>query len=153
MYAVVAPLVVESARMRKTAFAKLETDVGINYCQNGILLERALQRLYSPVDHMIVDWMHTMCSDGVGNTGIWTVMQFLKAAGYSPSYVREFVTVVHMPSKYGKADPAWLNDNRLQGTSYSSFSSVVLNVVPILYLFFEQFCSNDPRLKVVGMYP
>ena len=150
--AVVASLVVESARMSKTAFAKLETAVGINYCPNGILFDRTLQGVYSPVDHTLVDWMHTMCSDGVGNTGIWTVMQFLQTAGYARSDVREFVTVVHMPSKYGKADAAWLHDNRLQGTSYSSFSNVVLNVVPILYLFFEQFCSDDPRLKVVGHY-
>ena len=85
--------------MRKTAFAKFETDVGINYCPNGILFYRTLQGVYSAVDHTIVDWMHTMCSDGVGNTCIWTVMQILKAAGYAPSDVRELVTIVRMPSK------------------------------------------------------
>ena len=150
--AIVASLVVEKGRMTKTAFSKLETDVGINYCPHGILFDSSLHGLYNPVDHTIVDWMHTMCSDGVGNTCIWTVLQVLGAAGYPTSDVREFVTVVRMPSKYGKPDPAWLHDNRLHGSSYSSFSSVVLNVVPILYLFFETFCSRDVRLHDVGKY-
>ncbi len=149
---IVASLIVEKGRMAPTPFSKLETDVGINYCPQGILFDSSLQGLYNPVDHAIVDWMHTMCSDGVGNTCIWTVMQFLKAAGYSPNDVREFVTIVRMPSKYGKPDAAWLHDNRLQKSSFSSFSSVVLNVVPILYLFFEKFCSDDARLKDVGIY-
>ena len=150
--AIVATLVAEKGRMTKTAFGKLETDVGINYCPQGVLFDPSLHGLYKPVDHTIVDWMHTMCSDGVGNTCIWTVMQYLKVAGYSPSDVREFVTIVRMPSKYGKADARWLDDNRLQGKSLSSFSNIVLNVVPILYLFFEKFCAGDARLNEVGRY-
>ena len=65
---VLTALVVESGRMRKTAFAKLETDLGINYCPRGILFDRTLVDIYNAVDHTIVDWMHTTCSDGVGNT-------------------------------------------------------------------------------------
>ena len=148
----VATLVVEKSRMSKTVFQKLETRIGINYCPQGILFDSSLQGLYNPVDHTIIDWMHTLCEDGFGNTCIWTVMDFLKRAQYSPSDVREFVTIVRMPSKYGKPDAAWLHDNRLRGSSLSSFSSVVLNVVPILYLFFEKFCSDDGRLKDVGRY-
>ena len=150
---IVASLIVEHGRMRPTPFRKFETEQGIKYCPHGILFDFSMHGpIYNPVDHTIVDWMHTMCSDGVGNTCIWTVMQFFKAAGYSPSDVREFVTIVRMPSKYGKPDAAWLHDNRLKGSSLSAFSSVVLNVVPILYLFFEKFCSDNARLQDVGRY-
>jgi len=148
----VASLVAEASRMSKTAFSKFQIDVGINYCPSGLLFDSSLHDVYSPVDHTIVDWMHTMCSDGVGNTCIWNVVQFCKEAGVSTKDLQEFATPVNMPSKYGKADPAWFHDNRFSGSSYSSFSSVVLNVVPILYLFFETFCAHDCRLNEVGRY-
>lgn len=148
----VASLVAEASRMTKTAFSKLQTELGINYCPNGLLFDSSLHGVYNPVDHTIVDWMHTMCSDGVGNTCIWTVVHFLKAAGVSTKDLQEFATTVKMPSKYGKADPRWFYDVRFNGSSYSSFSNVVLNVVPILYLFFEAFCVHDVRLNEVGRY-
>ena len=44
----------------------------------------------------------------------------------------------NLPSKNGKGDPSWQYDNRISGASLTSFSSVVLNVVLILYLFVEK---------------
>ena len=149
---IVATLNHEKTRMAKTNFSKLETDLGINYCPQGILFDTTLHGLYNPVDHTIVDWMHTLCSDGVANLGVWTVMKLLQTTGYSPNDVREFLTIVHLPSKYGKPDPAWLSDSRLHGTSWSSFSNVVCNVVPILYLFLDKFCTKDARLADVVKY-
>ena len=145
-------LAAKKGTLSKTAFAKAETAAGINYLPPGILWDVSLHGIYLPVEHIIVDWMHTFCSDGVANTCIWTTIEFLKQAGYAPSDVREFLTLCRMPSKYGKPDPAWLHDNRLQGTSLSAFASSVLHLVPILYLFFDKFCSRDARLRDVGRY-
>ena len=92
--------------------------------------------------------MHTLCSDGVGNTCIWTALQYLKTAGYATADVREFMSICNLPSKYGKPDPSLLHDNRLNKTSLTSFS----NVVPMLYLFVEKFCSSDRRLVDVVRY-
>ena len=58
----------------------------------------------------------------------------------------------NLPSKNGKGDPSWQYDNRISGASLTSFSSVVLNVVLILYLFVEKSCSMDRRLKDVVRY-
>ena len=149
---IVSSLVVEKARMSKTAFQKYQTTVGVNYCPDGILFDNSLRGLYDPVEHIIVDWMHTMCSDGVGNTCIWTALHFLRTTGYSTVDVREFMGLCTLPSKYGKVDPSWLHDNRIAGTSLTAFSNVVLNVVPLLYLFVEKFCSKDRRLTDVVRY-
>ena len=123
-----------------TRFQKLETDRGINYVPEGILWDASLKSIYNPMEHIIVDWQHTFCSDGVCNTCIWTTMHFLRQRGFTNQGVRDFMRSVHMPYKYGKVDPDWLHDNRLRGTKFSSFSNVVLHLMPILFVYLEHHC-------------
>ena len=64
------------------------------------------------------------------------------------------MSLVNLPHKYGKPLPEhWLGRNRVKKQTISSFSSIVLNLVPMLFLFLDKYCSNDPELvDVVRMY-
>ena len=138
--------------LAQTPFKQLETDRGINYVPDGIIFDRSLREIYNPPKHIIVDWQHTFCSDGVANTCIWTTMYFLRQRGFTNESVRNFMTSVHMPSKYGKVDPAWLHDNRLKGNTLTSFSNIVLHLMPIIFLYLDTYCSADAVLQPVCRY-
>ena len=51
-----------------------------------------------------------------------------------------------LPSKYGRAHRDWLRDSRLKLHTLTSFSGIILTLVPILYLYMLSFCQEDPRL-------
>ena len=147
IWAITTELDAEKPRLNKTRFKALETKRGINYCPQGILWDTSLRHIYDPVEHIIVDWQHTFVSDGVANTCIWTLLSFLGQEGFPQQSVRDFLTICHMPSKYGKPDPAWLHPNRLKGTTLSSFSNAVLQLMPILFLYVDLSCSGNDALK------
>ncbi len=52
----------------------------------------------------------------------------------------------NVPHKYGKPDASWLSKKRVKTYTINSFSGIVLNILPIVYLFLEKFCSRDPDL-------
>jgi hypothetical protein len=108
-----------------------------------------LRTLFKPVDHTIRDWTHIMVGDGVGNSVLGYALQALKKFNYPMQSVRDFLAECRMPSKYGKARPEWLKDSRLKLTTLTSFSGIILSIVPILYLYMLSFCQDDPRLEKV----
>ena len=124
-------------------FEKLETEKGFNHTPNGLLLDATLRRIYGPSEHTLRDWMHTMCSDGVANSCLGSILQFLKANGVPFETVRRFMTQCTLPSKYGKTHADWLKDSRIKTRTLTSFSGIVLTIVPILYLFFCEFLADD----------
>ena len=60
--------------------------------------------------------------------------------------VRDFLVQCTLPTKYGKARSEWLKDSRIKLHTLSSFSGIVLSLVPILFLYMSSFCHDDPRL-------
>ena len=51
---------------------------------------------------------------------------------------------------YGKsADSSWLGANRLKRDTLTSFSSIVLSLLPIVFLFLDKYCQNIPDLVAV----
>ena len=115
--------------------------------ENGLIMDLGLRRIYKPKEHTIRDWQHTLASDGVGNTLICQTLRIIGDRGFSVEHVQMFMSTVELPSKYGKSDPEnWLSRNRIHGETLASFSSIVLNLVPMLYLFLETYCSIDDEL-------
>ena len=135
-----------------TRFNNMQTQTGINYVPEGLLCDVSLRGIHQPPDHIIVDWQHTLCSDGVANTCIWTTLYFLTQHGFTHQKVRDFMSLCKLPSKYGKVDPNWLHENRLHGSTLHSFSNVVLHVMPIMYLFMEMAYLENNALKLIRQY-
>ena len=131
----------------KRAFEQRETDLGFNYCPNGLLFDVLLRSIFKPVDHTLRDWMHVMCSDGVANSCCGEVLQALKQKGYALHFIRQFMVKCKLPSKYGKANAEWLRDSRLKTHTVTSFSGIMLTIVPIIFLFFCEFCDADDTVK------
>ena len=132
-----------------TQLAQTETDEGINYRPTGILFDKFLRNMYLPIDHMIRDWQHIFLQDGVANTCIGEIMDILKTHGKTHQHVRVFLKLCHLPSKYGRPHENWLADSCLKGRKLRSFSSTVLNLIPIIFLFVTKYCEADPDLADV----
>ena len=128
---------------------ELQKLLGVNFEPTGILFDKTLRDIYLPVSHSIRDWQHTMLQDGVANTCIGTILDMINAKGYTNDQVRAFMMLCNLPSKHGKPNANWLNDNRIKKTKIVSFSSIILNLLPILYLFLTKFCTSDPELADV----
>ena len=113
---------------------------------NGLLADVSLRSIYRPIEHTIRDWQHTWVQDGVANTCIAFIIKYLSERGYTLQQVRSFMSLCSLPSKYGSVREEWLSDNRVKGESLTSFSSIVLSIVPILVLFIDRCCKRDPEL-------
>ena len=132
-------LVVAAGRLRPSALARLETDVGFNHRPNGILLNMGLRRIYRPVEHCLRDWMHVIPGDGVGNSNVAAVLYELQPLGITTELVQEFSLLCHIPSRLGRVSKAWFSPTRLRNTTIASFASNILTMIPILYLFLHEF--------------
>ena len=156
VYAIIDDLVVKRSTMGPTAFTAACTDAGWNIIPNGLLLDFDLRDVYLPVSHCIVDWQHTMCQDGVGNSCLAATLLALEGRGFTLNQVQTFVGLVNLPSKYGKVRAnEWLGKNRLKRNkmTLNSFSGIILNLVPCVYLFIDKFCKDDPAIvDVVRMF-
>ena len=132
--------------MKPTPFGKLCKSVGFNLIPNGILMDSDLRQIYKPITHTIRDWQHTFCQDGVANSAIAAVIHAIADHGLTLKRVRSFSLLCNLPSKYGKVHENWLGDNRMRGETIASFPSIVLSLVPIVWLFLEKFCSDNRDL-------
>ena len=90
------------------ATKRLQTEYGFIFCPNGLLWDETLRSLYDPVEHTLRDWMHTLASDGVGNSVLGETLNELKRLKYPMDTVRNFMMECTLPSKYGKARTEWL---------------------------------------------
>ena len=130
----------------KTKRDNLQTEYGFNVCPNGLLWDVPLREIFRPVDHTLRDPMHTMVGDGVANSVLGETLAAMKRLKYPMDSVRNFMMECTLPSKYGRAHRDWLRDSRLKLHTLTSFSGIILTLVPILYLYMLPFCQEDPRL-------
>jgi hypothetical protein len=69
-----------STRLGVDEFYQLQQSIGLTYAKHGILLERSLDRLLSPTEVYMHDYMHAMFVDGVLNLVIYLCFeQFIDA--------------------------------------------------------------------------
>ena len=131
----------------KTKKSRLQTEYGFNLIPNGILMDKSIRGIFKPVDHTLRDWQHTLVGDGVANSILGETITHLKQLKYPTQSLRDFMMECTLPSKYGKACADWLKDSRICVHTLRSFSGIVLTLVPILFLYMQAFCKDDPRLS------
>ena len=146
VFAIIDDLVVAKTTLQKTPFKTRCTNVGWNLIPNGLLLDMYLRTIYKPVEHTIRDWQHTFCQDGVANSAIAAVLHAIADHGFSLDHVRSFSVLCNLPSKYGRVNPEWLGKNRLKKETLTSFSGIVLTLIPIIWLFLDKFCIDIREL-------
>lgn len=120
--------------------SQLSQTVGFNYNEHGLLQDADFraQRLIHPTQHYLRDWMHTLVSGGQANTHTALLLHKLKANGVPVRTVQEYIIEYNLPSKHGKVSPEWLKDSLLNNkdhSQFSSFASIMLTLVPLIYAF------------------
>ena len=133
--------------MSASKFAELESEVGWHWMPHGIVADAGLRAIYKPLDHTIRDWMHTLVGDGQANSTIAETLGAIRQHGFTLEHVQDFMGLCTMPSKHGKPCREWLKACRVKEHTLTSFSSVILCVIPIVHLFLEEFCANVPELS------
>lgn len=134
-----------SGTMKPTPFNKICTEKGFNHVPEGILQDKTLRDIYKPANHMIRDWQHTMCQDGVANTHIFNISVVLKdQCDIDIEQVQDFSQLCHYPSNWGKLEKSAFGRQRIRAKSstIASFSSLILSMVPVLFLFMERYVAS-----------
>ena len=67
----------EKLVLNKKSFAKLETAMGLNFNEKGLLWDAELRRLIGPTDVATYDFMHSMLHDGVGQDEVAAILERL----------------------------------------------------------------------------
>ena len=124
----------------QTRIDSLVTDIGYHLEPAGILCDKELRDIYSPSNHHIRDWMHTLVGDGVANTEVALLIHHLKShANISLQMLQTFCKECKLPHMHGKFNVEWLKDTRLKAATLSSFASIMLSLIPLLALFLEHY--------------
>jgi len=118
---------------------ELQTATGFNVCEAGLLRDKTLRDIYSPTNHHLRDWMHTVVGDGIANTETGLVLHAMRAHKISLAMVQDFLVGCKLPQMHGKVQRDWLKESRLKGNTMSSFAGIMLTVVPIVALFLDYF--------------
>ena len=129
----------ESPNYTKTKLEKLQTECGINYIPGSLLCADTLRDIYSPTKNHLRDWQHILCQDGLANTEVAMVLHRMQqsAAAITLEMVQSFVVKCTLPRAFGKMEKEWLGKRRLKPDTLSSFSSIMLLIIPTLYLFMQ----------------
>ena len=120
------------------SYKELEKRYGLKYNPHGTIFQMSLRMIYRPAEHYIRDWMHVIVSGGVGNVQVGLVMNELEDHNLRTSMVQDFGMSFVLPQKYGKVQPAWLDNARVHEESFTSFAAVMLSVLPIVLEFLLQ---------------
>ena len=115
----------------------LQQCLGVKYDPHGLMHDPYIRTFYKPVDHQLRDWQHTMVSGGVANVECGRLLGCLIANGIALTTVQNYLATFVLPTAHGKVDTTWLSPKRLgkKRLMLSSFSSVMLSIVPILFAF------------------
>ena len=117
----------------------LETVCGFNVCADGIMQDKAIRRIYSPVSHTLRDWMHMLSCDGLANTETGLLLHAMANVGITLEMVQTFFGECTLPQMHGKVSKEWVAPRRLKGATLSSFASIMLSVLPIMQLMLEHY--------------
>ena len=124
-----------STGVGKTKLENLEKETGFNYHPRGLIQTTELRDLYSPTNHHYRDWMHIMLQDGVANTEVGLLVKRMMANDITISMLQTFFDGCNLAATHGKVQAAWIAPSRIKQTTIKSFSSYMLAIVPVIYMF------------------
>ena len=128
-----------SSSVSLAKFEDLQKDLGFRYTPSGLLSQQSIRQIVHPSRHCIRDWMHTIVGDGIANSEIAMLIHAMSHIGISRAQVQTFSTRCVLPKAHGKVHKNWMGESRLKKLTISSFSSIVLSLLPILLLFPVEF--------------
>ena len=99
--------------MNKTQFEALQQSLGMSYDEDALLFDPRMRAVVSPVDHVLRDWLHMLCSGGVAGTELALICHELERQGVAMSQVTSFVAFFKLPKKRGKVDKQWFSPQRI----------------------------------------
>ena len=128
-----------------------QTADGFNRNDERILRSAYLreQGIIQPVRNYIEDWMHGFVSGGQANTHTGLLLNTLKGVGIKPSLVYDHVKQYTIPSRYGKVNPEWLKQKRLDTkdkSSFASYAGTMLSLVPLIFAFLVDDVMSSPHV-------
>ena len=114
--------------------------LGLNMNEHGLLHDQTMRQIYRPADHMLRDHQHVLTSDGVANKQVAHLMRALIKAKIPIDTVATYIADVNLPHCHGRTDKHWVSKKRLGAKmeSLSSFSGIVLSLIPILVMFMTE---------------
>lgn len=123
--------------------AALEQQLGLHYIPEGLLFDRRLRSILSPLGGWIRDWMHSLfVFGGVANLELQQLVAKLREIGVAPSLISDFFATFRLPKDRGLVDPAWFTPKRLGKPSeekdgWRGFAGEMLVIIPILLNFLD----------------
>jgi hypothetical protein len=118
----------------KTAFEKMQTQLGVNYNPYGLWHDTHLrQSVLRPMQNYLRDPMHTCVSRGVVNSAIYLFLVVSNTIIPLETY-ENFAKEFHVPSGLPKPKPAWFTIDTMDPESLSMhvFASEMLGMLPII---------------------
>ena len=117
----------------------LQQCLGIKIMDGGLLEDRYLRQIYKPIDHTLRDPMHVFLNNGVANVEIAHLWRAFRARGFKLEVMQDYMVQWHVPKRHGKIERKWLSKNRFgkKCACLSSFSGVLLTMIPILVCFLQ----------------
>ena len=145
VFAIIDELSTKKATLGPTAFKKLQTAMGFNHNEDGLLQDHTLRAIYKPIEHCIRDWQHTVCQDGVANTHLFHIIRHLQQKfSIRIEDIQKFSQLCKYPAAIGKLEKSAFGRGRLRpkSSSIASFSSIILTMMQVMYLFLENFVDS-----------
>ena len=118
----------------------LQQLLGLKIDANDLFSNAHLRTIWKPVDHTLRDPMHVFLNNGVVNSEIAHLARALKLHGITIGHMTEFMMTFTLPKRHGTVSDTWLSRKRFgkKFESLSSFSSILLSVLPIIVCFLSK---------------
>ena len=139
--------------MSKAAFNELQTRLGWNYTENGIMREQRLRSIVDPAEHSMYDWMHCFFVSGVFNIHSGKMMEALKPHNITYAVLHDYLSCWVWPRRVRtssgtqvccpkRAEASW-KDGTLKCTA-----SEGLSLVPVLANFMASIAEATPNQEI-----
>ena len=128
----------ENGILNKGELRKMQTHLGYNFDADGLLSDAYLrQHVLAPAEQRIVDWMHTLCSEGLANVEMALIIHELKTHGVKAEHLQKFSLQVHLPKSQNKVSEWWFHPHRIKKDHVVAFAAETASMVRIFDMFLQ----------------
>ena len=87
----------QQSKLGANAFAELQTALGINYFENGLLRDAKLMAEVDVCKALMYDWMHVFLVSGLFHKEMTLLLPLLRRSGITADMIHEFVSAFTWP--------------------------------------------------------
>ena len=137
-------------------FGELETRLGWNHIEGGLLQQEPLRRIFKPYTHVSFDFMHILYVNGCFNLQCGLFFHAIKPFGITDTTIHEYVSQWNWPGFSAKISGSdAFTPPRFKsckgGHPLSVSASEGLSLTPVLALFARPSCCTTRTLQFVHM--